>query len=90
MNIKRVNPSGFCKGVVRAINLCKQARLKNPDKDIYVLGMIVHNKFVTKALEYYNIKTLIGDNKEELLNSIDHGIVIFSAHGISQNISILP
>lgn len=84
MLIKKVIPSGYCKGVIRAIELAKKTRLENPNAKIYVLGMIVHNKFVTKSLEKHNIITLIGKSKEQLLNDIDEGIVIFSAHGISQ------
>lgn len=85
MQIKKVVPSGYCKGVMNAINLAKKAHKENPNENIYVLGMIVHNKYVTKALEQYNIKTLIGD-KAELIEQINEGIVIFSAHGISEQI----
>lgn len=84
MLIKKVIPSGYCKGVVRAIELAKKTRKENPNEKIYVLGMIVHNKFVTRSLEKYNIKTLVGKDKEQLLKEIDEGIVIFSAHGIAQ------
>lgn len=88
MNIKRVYPSGYCKGVVNAIQLAKKTRQDNPDEKIYVLGMIVHNSFVTKELEELNIITLDDTNvsKEDLLKQIDEGIVIFTAHGISDQI----
>lgn len=88
MEIKKVIPSGYCKGVVNAIKLAKQARLDNPNEKIYVLGMLVHNSFVSKELEQLGIITLDDSNatKSELLDQINEGIVIFTAHGISQEI----
>lgn len=83
MKINKVLPCGYCKGVVSAINLVKQTRKDNPNEDIYILGMIVHNKHVVKELESIGIKTLDTTNhsKEELINSINKGIVILTAHG---------
>ena len=83
MEIKRVIPSGYCKGVIRAIQMAKQARIDYPQEKIYVLGMIVHNHYVAEALEKLNIITLDANNKEEAINSIDNGVLIFSAHGIA-------
>lgn len=88
MKIKKVIPSGYCKGVVRAIEIAKQARKDNPNDNIYVLGMIVHNRYITEALKLYDITTLDDSikSKEELIDEIDDGIVIFTAHGISEKI----
>ena len=88
MEIKKVIPSGYCKGVIRAINLVKQTRLDNPQTKIYILGMIVHNTYITKALDELNIITLDDKvkSKEEWIDSIDDGIVIFTAHGIADHI----
>ncbi len=88
MEIKRVVPSGFCKGVVHAIALAKKTREDYPDETITVLGMIVHNAYVTEELGKLGIVTLDDDSlsKEELLEQIDSGIVIFTAHGISDHI----
>ena len=84
MEIKRVIPSGYCKGVVRAVMMAKKARKDHPGEKIYVLGRIVHNRYVAEALELYDIKTLEGGaSREEMLEQIEEGIVIFSAHGIS-------
>ena len=83
MEIKKVIPSGYCNGVISAIKTCIETRNKYPDEDIAVLGMIVHNQYVVDALAKYNIRTLIGDTYENLINSLDKGIIIFSAHGIS-------
>jgi 4-hydroxy-3-methylbut-2-enyl diphosphate reductase len=88
MKLLKIIPSGYCKGVVRAINIAKTTALNNPDKQIYILGMIVHNSYVTQALNQYNIITLSDTfkTKYELLDEIDNGIVIFTAHGISDDV----
>ncbi len=88
MEIQRVIPSGFCKGVVHAIRLAKETRERYPDKNIYVLGMIVHNAYVTAQLDRIGIITLDDSklSKEELLDTIEEGVVIFTAHGISDQI----
>lgn len=85
MEIIPLRPRGFCKGVVRALQLAKQARLENPEQDITILGSLVHNRFVVQALHYYNIKTVEDRHKQriDLLDDIPGGIVIFSAHGVS-------
>ena len=88
MEIVKVIPSGYCKGVVNAIRLAKQTRTDNPDEKVYVLGMLVHNSYVSEELSALGIVTLDDSlkSKEELLNEIDEGIIIFTAHGISQKI----
>ncbi|MBR0419670.1 MAG: 4-hydroxy-3-methylbut-2-enyl diphosphate reductase [Erysipelotrichaceae bacterium] len=88
MEIVKVIPSGYCKGVVNAIRLAKQTRTDNPDEKVYVLGMLVHNSYVSEELSALGIVTLDDSlkSKEELLDEIDEGIIIFTAHGISQKI----
>lgn len=88
MEIKRVVPSGYCKGVVSAINIVKKAKEDYPDAKIYILGMIVHNTYVKDELSKLGIITLDDTfkTKEDLLNEINEGVIIFTAHGISQKI----
>lgn len=88
MEVIRVIPSGYCKGVVNAINLVKKAKNDYPNEKIYILGMIVHNSFVTKELEELGVKTLDDSikTKEEWINEINEGVIIFTAHGISETI----
>lgn len=88
MEIKKVVPSGYCKGVINAINLAKQTRKQYPNENIYILGMLVHNSYVSKELESLGIITLDDKNinKIDLLDQINDGIVIFTAHGISDEI----
>ena len=79
-------PSGYCKGVVNAINIVKKTKEQYPNENIYILGMIVHNSYVSKQMEDLGVITLEDPNlsKEELLDTIDKGVVIFTAHGISR------
>lgn len=88
MEVIRVVPSGYCKGVVNAISIARKTKDEHPNEKVYVLGMIVHNSHVTKELENYGIITLDDTHrsKSELLDEIDEGVVIFTAHGISDQI----
>lgn len=88
MEIIPILPRGYCKGVVAAINIAKKCSLEYPDKDIYVLGMIVHNQYIVDALNSLNIKTIESKDKTrlELLDEINDGVVIFTAHGISDTV----
>lgn len=83
MKVKKVIPCGYCKGVINAITLAKQTKQNNQNKNVYILGMIVHNKHVVKELEDLGITTLDTTlkTKEEWINSINEGIIILTAHG---------
>jgi len=87
-NVVNVTPRGFCKGVYNAIELAKKTRLEYPETKITVLGELVHNKEVTTALKTLNISTIEtnGKSRLELLDEVNEGIVIFSAHGISAQV----
>ncbi|XFA99239.1 4-hydroxy-3-methylbut-2-enyl diphosphate reductase [Candidatus Izemoplasma sp. B36] len=84
MKVISITPRGYCKGVVKAINAVKNAH-KDPNvlKPIYVLGYIVHNKFVISELEKLGIITLddTTHTRLELVDSITTGTVVLSAHG---------
>jgi 4-hydroxy-3-methylbut-2-enyl diphosphate reductase len=74
-------PRGFCAGVVRAIDIVNRA-LDAYGPPIYVRKEIVHNKFVVNELRQKGII---------FVNELDEvpigGRVIFSAHGVSPDIS---
>lgn len=87
MEVLKVTPRGYCKGVTRAIAIAKKTAIENPDKKVYVLGMLVHNEYVIKALSRLGITTIDdkSKNRMELLDEIPKdSIVIFTAHGISE------
>lgn len=87
MKVHKITPSGYCKGVIHAINIAKKTIEEHPDDNIYILGMLVHNRYVMQALAQFNIKAIDdhASTRLELLDQIDSGVVIFTAHGISEN-----
>ncbi|MDQ0087140.1 4-hydroxy-3-methylbut-2-enyl diphosphate reductase [Paenibacillus anaericanus] len=87
MEVIKISPRGYCYGVVDAMVLARQAA-KNLDlpRPIYILGMIVHNSHVTNSFEDEGIITLDGPNRLEILNQVESGTIIFTAHGVSPEV----
>lgn len=87
MDVIKISPRGYCYGVVDAMVIAKNAALdKSLPRPIYILGMIVHNKHVTDAFEEDGIITLDGQNRLEILEQVDRGTVVFTAHGVSPEV----
>lgn len=87
LKVKKISPRGYCYGVVDAMVIARNAALdKTLPRPIYILGMIVHNKHVTDAFEEDGIITLDGSNRKEIIEKVDTGTVIFTAHGVSPEI----
>ncbi|WP_141431535.1 4-hydroxy-3-methylbut-2-enyl diphosphate reductase [Bacillus sp. 03113] len=87
MKVIKISPRGYCYGVVDAMVIARNAALdKSLPRPIYILGMIVHNKHVTDAFEEEGIITLDGKNRKEILEKINSGTVIFTAHGVSPEV----
>ncbi|RKN74231.1 4-hydroxy-3-methylbut-2-enyl diphosphate reductase [Paenibacillus ginsengarvi] len=87
MEVLKISPRGYCYGVVDAMVLARQtARNLDLPRPIYILGMIVHNSHVTEAFEDEGVITLDGANRLEILEKIDKGTVIFTAHGVSPEV----
>ncbi|MBU9672800.1 4-hydroxy-3-methylbut-2-enyl diphosphate reductase [Planococcus sp. CP5-4] len=87
MKVKKISPRGYCYGVVDAMVIAKNAAMDETlPRPIYILGMIVHNKHVTDAFEQDGIITLDGTNRLEILEKVETGTVIFTAHGVSPQV----
>ncbi|MEC0304084.1 4-hydroxy-3-methylbut-2-enyl diphosphate reductase [Terribacillus saccharophilus] len=87
MNVIKIAPRGYCYGVVDAMVIAQNAvRDENLPRPIYILGMIVHNAHVTNAFETEGVITLDGSDRMELLEQIDSGTVVFTAHGVSPEV----
>ncbi|MCA1058029.1 4-hydroxy-3-methylbut-2-enyl diphosphate reductase [Rossellomorea aquimaris] len=87
MEIIKITPRGYCYGVVDAMVIARNAALdKSLPRPIYILGMIVHNKHVTDAFEEDGIITLDGSNRKEIIEQVNEGTVIFTAHGVSPEV----
>ncbi|MCD9026502.1 4-hydroxy-3-methylbut-2-enyl diphosphate reductase [Cohnella silvisoli] len=87
MEVVKISPRGYCYGVVDAMVLALQtARNLDLPRPIYILGMIVHNSHVTEAFKDEGIITLDGNDRLEILEQIEQGTVIFTAHGVSPEV----
>lgn len=80
MEIVLANPRGFCAGVDRAIDIVERA-LDLFGAPIYVRHEVVHNKFVVDNLKKRG--AVFTDYLDEIP---DGATVIFSAHGVSQQV----
>ncbi len=78
--ILMAQPRGFCAGVDRAINIVNEA-LARFGAPIYVRHEIVHNAYVVNELRDKGAVFV-----EELHEVPKGGIVVFSAHGVSQEV----
>jgi len=87
MEVIKISPRGYCYGVVDAMVLAQQtARNFDFPRPIYILGMIVHNSHVVEAFEREGIITLDGPDRLSMIDNIDKGTVIFTAHGVSPQV----
>jgi 4-hydroxy-3-methylbut-2-enyl diphosphate reductase len=87
MEVVKISPRGYCYGVVDAMVLALQtARNYNLPRPIYILGMIVHNAHITEAFEREGVITLDGPNRLDILEQVEQGTVIFTAHGVSPEV----
>jgi 4-hydroxy-3-methylbut-2-enyl diphosphate reductase len=78
--ILMAQPRGFCAGVDRAINIVNEA-LNRFGAPIYVRHEIVHNAYVVNELR--DRGAVFVDGLHEVPKG---GIVVFSAHGVSQEV----
>jgi 4-hydroxy-3-methylbut-2-enyl diphosphate reductase len=80
VNVLLANPRGFCAGVDRAIEIVERA-LELFGAPIYVRHEVVHNRFVVDRLARQGAVFV-----DELADVPDGCTVIFSAHGVSQQV----
>ncbi len=80
MKILLANPRGFCAGVDRAIEIVEHA-VAAFGAPIYVRHEVVHNRFVVENLKRKGVIFV-----DELSEVPDGSTVIFSAHGVSQEV----
>ena len=79
-DIKLAKFAGFCYGVKRAVETAKKLKQENPDKNVYILGELIHNTDVIKELESLGIETIyeIPEHGE--------GICIIRSHGAAPEV----
>ncbi|MBE7702983.1 MAG: 4-hydroxy-3-methylbut-2-enyl diphosphate reductase [Cyanobacteria bacterium SIG28] len=74
-NIKLAKFAGFCYGVKRAVETAKKLKSENPDKEICVLGDLIHNMDVIQELDQIGIKTIYEIPQK------GEGICVIRSHG---------
>ncbi|MCF6217273.1 MAG: 4-hydroxy-3-methylbut-2-enyl diphosphate reductase [Gammaproteobacteria bacterium] len=80
MKVILANPRGFCAGVDRAIEIVEKA-LEIYGAPTYVRHEVVHNRFVVESLKAKGAVFV-----QEVDQVPDDNLVIFSAHGVSQQV----
>lgn len=79
-SIKLAKFAGFCYGVKRAVETAKKLKSENPDKNVFVLGELIHNSDVINELESLGIKTLTEIPQK------GEGICVIRSHGESPQV----
>ena len=79
-DIKLAKFAGFCYGVKRAVETAVKLKEENPDKNICILGELIHNTDVINELDKMGIKTIY-----EVPKSGD-GICIIRSHGAAPEV----
>lgn len=76
---------GFCYGVDRAVEYAYEARLRFPDRRIFITGEIIHNPLVNRRLKELGILRLPGDGSDDRMGAlIPEDVVLIPAFGIEQ------
>ena len=87
MKVTLVKPQGFCSGVLKAVSIAKKAKEEHPDRNVYILGMLAHNKTLTDDLTKEGLITLNDNDEFAAVDSLKPGdVLIFTAHGHGEDI----
>lgn len=87
MKVDIIEPSSYCFGVKRAIDLVTKICDENSEQNIYLFGELIHNKEAMQPLINRGVKVIdfTKNTAESLLNLFNkNDIVVFSAHGHSK------
>lgn len=84
-NIIVLKNQGFCFGVKSAIEMLEN-NINTLPKPVYLLGNIVHNKYVKKHFEDLGVIVLENETRSKMLENITHGSVVITAHGVGGDI----
>jgi 4-hydroxy-3-methylbut-2-en-1-yl diphosphate reductase len=87
MEVIKISPRGYCYGVVDALQIVRKAA-KDPMvlRPIYVIGQIIHNRHAIEELTALGVVTLDGPDRASILEQVEAGTVIFTAHGVSPHV----
>lgn len=79
-NIKLAKHAGFCYGVKRAVETTKKLKNENADKEIFVLGELIHNSHVINELSELGIHTV------DELPCNKTGVCVIRSHGAAPEV----
>lgn len=86
-NVIKFKEQGFCFGVSRSIEITKKTiENQNTKKPIYLLGHLVHNHHVNNYFGNLGVIVLNSKTRLEMLDQVDSGTVIITAHGVSNKV----
>ncbi len=86
MEVVTLSPRGYCHGVVDAVKEMKRiAKDPSVPRPAHILGPVVHNEKIVRDFAELGLHTLSdkGKSRLELLDEIDEGTVVFTAHGVA-------
>lgn len=90
MKVNLIKPQGFCSGVTKAVSIARDAKKENPDKKIYILGMLAHNNTLIKDLESEGFITLCDVDEKSSIEKLNKGdVLVFTAHGHDEKLEEL-
>ncbi len=85
ITVRLAQEFGFCYGVDRAVDYAYEARLKFPDKRIFLVGEIIHNPHVNRRIRELGIEILQPDREGRF--SFDgitaEDVVVIPAFGVT-------
>lgn len=73
--------AGFCHGVLKTIETTEKILEQNKDKEVYVIGEIIHNQMEIRRLEDVGLKTIELSDMNEVVQNKPDSIIIIRAHG---------
>jgi 4-hydroxy-3-methylbut-2-en-1-yl diphosphate reductase len=84
MDVIKISPRGYCYGVVDALTMARKAAKDTTlPRPIYIIGQLVHNRHALDELTDLGVITLDGPDRAAILEQVEAGTVIFTAHGVS-------
>ena len=87
MKVSLIKPQGFCSGVTKAISIARKAKEENPNRPIYILGMLAHNITLINDLAKEGFITLSDNDEIKSIDSLDKGdVLVFTAHGHDEKV----
>lgn len=91
MDVRLIEPYGFCFGVRNSYDSTIEIINKHPNSRIFMMGWLVHNRPIINKLLEMNVYILDDkhQSRAEILENIQYqpnDVIIFSAHGTDANV----